>query len=136
MLDFTGTFIGFPQFMLYYLLGLAILAAFMFLYTKVTPYDEVALVRENNAAAALAWIGALVGYSLAISSAMRESVAVQEFLVWGAISAVSQLAVFFGYRRFYPRLRERIEAGEIATGINLAGVSIAIGLLNSAAMVE
>lgn len=136
MLDFTGTFIGFPQFLAYFVMGLVFMAIFMWLYTKLTPHDELALVRQNNATAALIWVGALIGYSLPMASAMRDSFAIEEFMVWGVIAGVTQLAVFFGYKQFFPRMHERIENNELATGINLAGVAIAVGILNAAAVAE
>lgn len=136
MIDFAGTFIGFPAFIAYFAIGLAILGIFMALYTWLTPYDEMALVRANNATAALVWVGTLIGYSLPIASAMHYSTAVLEFLMWGVIAGIAQLAVFYGYRRVFPRMYQRIEANEIATGINLAGAAIAVGILNAAAMSE
>ncbi|MGF1605599.1 MAG: DUF350 domain-containing protein [Rhodothalassiaceae bacterium] len=136
MLDFTGSFIGFPQFLAFFAMGLALMAAFMWIYTAITPHDEVALVRANNVTAAVVWTGALIGFVLPLSSAMRESFAIREFVVWGVIAGIAQLAVFFVYRRIYPKMRERIEADEMATGIKLAGVAIAVGILNAAAVSE
>lgn len=136
MLDFAGSFIGFPLFLSYFALGLLMMAIYMVVYTWITPHDEVALVRANNAAAAMVWVGALIGFVLPLSSAMRNNFPLQEFIAWGLLSGIVQMGVFFAYRYFYPRMRERIEANEIATGINLAGVAIAVGILNAAAIAD
>ena len=49
---------------LHLLSGCALLAAFFAVYTKITPFNEVALIREGNAAAALSLTGAGVGFCL------------------------------------------------------------------------
>lgn len=135
MAEVQATLTGLLPFMAYFALGLAIMAAFMWIYTSLTPYDEIALVKANNAAAAIAWTGAILGFGIALSGALRESESLLEFLIWGVIAGIAQLLVFYAYRRFYPKLRERIEADEIASAIKLSGVAIAVGLLNASAMV-
>lgn len=135
MAEVQATLAGLLPFLAYFALGLAIMAAFMWIYTTLTPYDEVALVKANNAAAAIAWTGAILGFGIALSGALRESESLLEFLIWGIIAGIAQLLVFYAYRRVYPKLRERIEADEIASAIKLSGVAIAVGLLNASAMV-
>ena len=135
MAEVQATLAGLLPFLAYFALGLAIMAAFLWIYTTLTPYDEVALVKANNAAAAIAWTGAILGFGIALSGALRESESLLEFLIWGIIAGIAQLLVFYAYRRVYPKLRERIEADEIASAIKLSGVAIAVGLLNASAMV-
>ena len=136
MAELGATLAGLLPFLAYFILGLVIMAIFMWIYTQLTPYDEVALVKANNVAASLVWIGALLGFVLPLTSAMRESFSILEFVVWGLIAGIAQYCVFWGYRFFYPRIRERIELGEVAASLKLAGVSVAVGLMNAAAIVE
>ena len=42
---------GLPSFLLYFALGIAVFAAFCVIYGAVTPYDEIALIRDGNVAA-------------------------------------------------------------------------------------
>ena len=42
---------GFPTFLLYFALALALLALFVAIYVRVTPYREIRLIREGNIAA-------------------------------------------------------------------------------------
>ena len=40
---------GLPAFLLYFGLGLALLVVFLAVYSAVTPYGELALIRDGNA---------------------------------------------------------------------------------------
>jgi len=53
---------GLPAFLLYLALGLGLLGIFVAVYVGVTPYREIALIREGNTAAAISLSGAIVGY--------------------------------------------------------------------------
>src|SRR3954470_1752474 len=67
---------------------------FKIIYQWVTPYNEAALIREGNVAAALALGGALVGYVLPLASALSHTASLAEFCAWAALSGVIQIAAF------------------------------------------
>ena len=50
-----------PAFAGYFATAVGLLAVFLVLYVFVTPYNELALIREGNVAAAISLAGALVG---------------------------------------------------------------------------
>ena len=135
MPEVQATLMGLLPFLAYFVLGLAIIAAFMWAYTTLTPYNEVTLIKANNTSAAVTWAGASLGFGIALSGALRESTSLIEFVIWGLIAGLTQLIVFFVYRQFYPKIKERIEANELASAIKLSSVAISVGLLNAAAMV-
>ena len=60
---------GLPAFLAYFGTGVALIIVFALLYSLVTPHRELTLVREGNTAAATAYLGALVGFSLPLTSA-------------------------------------------------------------------
>ena len=62
------------------------------------------------------------------------AVSLTDFLVWGVIALIIQLATFFGVRIFLPNLSQRITRGEMAAGLFVALTSIAIGTVNAACM--
>jgi putative membrane protein len=133
--DIMESISGLPAFALY--LGIALLSLYVFklIYTLMTPYDEWKLVKENNSAAALALVGSIVGFSIAISSAISNSDGMIDFVVWSVVALIAQLIAFAIIRlAFLPKVVERIENGELAAGIILAGMSISVGLLNAACM--
>lgn len=130
----TATLTGLVPFLLHFIPAVVILFAFMWLYSLTTPYDEVALIKANNPAASLTYCGALVGFALPVASALANSINVIDFVVWAVVAAVIQLLVFQIFTRFYPLIVSRVEAGEIAASGKLAAISVAVGLLNAAAM--
>jgi putative membrane protein len=108
---------------------------FKIIYQWVTPYDEAKLIREGNVAAALALGGALVGYVLPLASALSNTVSLVEFCAWAALAGVIQIAAFTLVRVVAMKdVAARIEKGEIAAGVYLMSISLAVGLLNAACM--
>lgn len=109
--------------------------AFKLIYQWVTPYNEAKLIREGNVAAALALGGALVGYVLPLASALSNTVSLIEFCAWAALSGVIQIAAFTLVRTVAMKdVGARIEKGEIAAGVYLLSISLAVGVLNAACM--
>ena len=126
---------GLLLFVIYFGIGLALLLAFKYLYAMVTPYDEWALVKENNVAAAAAIVGAAVGFSLALGSAASNSVSIIDFCIWAVVALIAQLLAFAIIRvLFLPKIVQRIKDGETAAGVALGGMSVAVGILHAACM--
>ncbi|MGB0438724.1 MAG: DUF350 domain-containing protein [Paracoccaceae bacterium] len=125
---------GVVPFIIYFVGALAAMLVFMWVYTRITPHDENALIRDNNQAAAISYVGAVLGMALAVSAAVANSVGLVDFAVWVVVAGLAQISAFFGLRLLYPKLSERIEAGECAAAIKLAGISVMVGLLNAASM--
>ena len=125
---------GLGPFVVYFGLSLVALVAFKKIYTMITPYDDWQLVKEQNMAAAAALFGAIIGFSIALSSAASQSVSLLDFAIWAIVALIAQLVAFSLVRLFMPKIVQRIKAGELPAGIVLGGVSIAIGLLNAGSM--
>jgi len=125
---------GLPPFLAYFVLAVVLLMLFILLYTWVTPHNELELIRANNAAATIAFGGALIGFSLPLSSAITHSLSLIDCAIWGAVALVVQILTFIVARIFVKQLSERIDRGEMAAGIFAASCAIAVGLLNAACM--
>lgn len=125
---------GLGNFALYFLISLGALVAFKFVYTFATPYDEWKLVKEKNMAAAIALSGAVIGFSIALAGAASNSVSIIDFLIWAVVALIAQLLAFLVVRVIMPKITARIKDNEAPAGVVLAGVSVAIGLLNAACM--
>ena len=136
MSQFALSLAGLGSFALYFGLSIAFLLIFKFVYSRITPYDEWKLVKEEqNIAAALTLSGAFIGYSLAIASAASNSVNLIDFAIWGVIALIAQVIAYAIVRfGFMPKLVERIKSNEIPAGVVMGSMSIAIGLLNAACM--
>jgi len=125
---------GLPSFALYFGVGAALLALFGLIYTRLTPHKEWQLIRANVPAAALAFGGSLLGFVLPLAGAMRESVSLLDFLLWALVALLVQLLTFCMLRLLLPDLGRRLADNEMASAILVALVSIAVGLLNAAAL--
>jgi putative membrane protein len=125
---------GLPSFLAYFGVAVALLIAFAFVYTHITPHKEWELIRANKPGAAIAYGGSMIGFVLPLHSAISHSVNLIDYVLWGLVAFAVQLAVFFVLRLFIRDLPARIGNGETASGIFLAAVSIAVGILNAASM--
>jgi len=108
---------------------------FKALYQLITPHNEGRLIREGNAAAAVAQGGAVLGYVIPIASALANTVTLPEFVAWAAVAAIVQIVTFYAVRRLaLPDVSARIERGEMSAAIYLLMISLAVGILNAACM--
>jgi len=125
---------GTGAFALAFLLSVALLAAFIALYSAVTSHHEMTLIRKGNSAAALSLGGAIVGFSLPVGKAVAQSVSLADLAVWAAVAFVAQAVAYGATALLVPHLRKTIVDDHVASGILLAALAIAIGILNAASM--
>ena len=128
------SFGGFDDFLLYLAISGVLLAMFVTIYVKITPYREIALIRDNNMAAAFSLSGALIGMVIPLANAVEYSVNPVDMAIWGFIALAIQLLVFVIARIALPNIVVDIPAGKTAPGFFLGAISIAAGLLNAACM--
>jgi putative membrane protein len=125
---------GLPAFALYFSLSILLLAVFLGVYLAVTPYSELALIRQGNVAAAISLAGATIGFVLPLARAVTQSVSPLDLVAWGMVALVVQIVVFFLVGKLVPRFAEAIRKGQVADATFLAGLAVAVGVLNAASM--
>jgi putative membrane protein len=125
---------GSGAFAIAFLASLALLGTFIFLYSVLTARHEMTLIRNGNNAAALSFGGAIVGFSLPIGKAVAQSVSLVDLVAWAAVAFVAQLVAYGATAILLPHLRKALADDHLASGILLAALAIAIGLLNAASM--
>ncbi len=113
---------------------LALLGIGMACYMALTPFNEWRLVQEGNAAAGIVVAGTLVALALPLAATLATSVLVLDIVLWGLVALVIQLATFFVAATLLRGLRAMIEAGNVAAALVLAGIQVAVALLNAGAM--
>lgn len=123
-----------PNFLAYFAVAVALVALFLALYSSLTPQRDIRLIRAGNNAAALVLVGALLGFVVPLASVIAHSVAIIELAVWGLVALIVQLAGFLVARMVLPHLPQAIADGNVADGIFLAGLSLALGLLTAACL--
>jgi putative membrane protein len=131
MADF---FTGFLAFLAYFGGGLVAFAVYIAVYTRITPHDELMLIKDGNQAAAIAFSGSLLGFALAITSLIRSAVGMGDFAAWAIVAIMVQLLAYWLVQSLFPHISQRIVNGETPAAIWLAAVSISAGLLNAASM--
>lgn len=125
---------GLIDFGAYFVAALAYLLLFCVIYCRVTPYDELKMVREGKLAPAISFGGALIGFVLPLQSAISHSVGIVDMLIWALIAMVVQILVFALVRLFFRDLVRQIEDDRVAAATLLALFAVAIGVLNAASM--
>lgn len=105
------------------------------LYMIVTPYAELALVRQGNRAAAWSLAGTALGLALPLASLVAHAVSLADLAAWAALALLAQLLLWWLARRaLVPDLREAIESDRQSVGVLLGALSLGLGLLNAASL--
>jgi putative membrane protein len=125
-----------PHFLAYFAAAVALAVGFLTLYILITPHKELALIGEGNSAAAAQLTGTFLGFSVPVAVVIGHSVSIPDMLLWGAVAAIVQLAVFFIISRLLFRsISQRITDRCAASGIFVGGMGLGIGILQAACMV-
>jgi putative membrane protein len=125
-----------PHFFAYFGAALLLAGAFLTLYIWLTPHHELNLIRAGNSAAALQLTGTFLGFALPVAMVIANSVSIPDMLLWGAVAAIVQLAVFVVIARLLFRgISSKIEEGCASSGIFVGGIGVGIGVLQAACMV-
>lgn len=134
MRQLFDSFAGFDDFLLYVALSTVLLALFIAVYVRVTPYREFSLIREGNMAAAFSLSGSILGFIVPLSAAVRHSVNLVDMAIWGLVALIVQIAAFVVVKMMIPSITQDIPAGKGAQGFFLGSLSLGVGLLNAACM--
>jgi putative membrane protein len=135
MSEQIGSFlVSLSEFLIFFVVAAVLTILFVVIYTRVTRHDELALIKKNSTAAAIAFSGSLIGFALPLASTMINSITVVEMALWGMVALIVQVLVYLLIRLPMPRVSERIEADEVAAGIWLGACSMVAGILNAASM--
>lgn len=132
--EILASFGGFDDFLLYLAISGVLLAIFVAIYVHITPYHEVALIREGNMAASFSLSGTLIGMVIPLANAVEYSVNPVDMAIWGFIALAIQLIMFMIARIALPTIALDIPAGKQSAGFFLGAISIAAGILNAACM--
>jgi putative membrane protein len=114
-------------FLSYLGVSVVLLGAFIFIYAKATPYKEFALIAHDNVAAAIAFAGAVLGFTAPLVASIYYTQSLGEMCLWAGITCLVQLVVLLALRR----QARRIEEGHVASAVVVASISFAVGLLNA-----
>ena len=120
------------NYLIHLLLAAVLLIAFFIIYTRVTPYNEVLLIRQGNQAAARSLGGAILGFSATIASSLMHTANYQQFFAWAFGAMVVQLLAYLVTTRLLRMSKDQIESNNTAFGGLLGAIALAIGAINAA----
>lgn len=120
-----------PAFAGFFATALVLMAVFITIYVFVTPYNEMALIRDGNTAAAVSLGGAILGFALPIAVSVAVSHNLYAMAGWGVVAGIIQLLAYVAARLALPRLNQSIPQGQVASGVFLASLSLGVGILNA-----
>lgn len=124
----------FPNFVRYVVTGFALVFLFIWVYVLLTPWREFTLIRQGNNAAAIALIGALLGFCLPLAATIAHSASLTDVGLWSLVALVVQALVHVGLRVMLPGLKQAIEADKAAAGTAAGGFALAFGIINAACL--
>jgi putative membrane protein len=123
-------FAAITAFLTYLGASATLLAGFIYIYAKATPYKEFRLIEHDNAAVAITFAGAVLGFTAPLVASIYYTQSIGEMCIWAGITCLVQLVVLVALRK----QARRIEEGHLASAVMVATVSLAVGLLNAASI--
>jgi putative membrane protein len=125
---------GFPTTVAHLGVTLGLLVVGAVIYALLTPWKEIALIREGNAAASVAFAGVLVGLAIPLAVSLSVSTSVRDILIWGVATVVLQLLAFRIVDLLLTGLPQRIREGEVSAAVLLVGAKLATAVILAAAL--
>jgi putative membrane protein len=129
-----STLAGLLDFLIFFVIAVALVALYLGIYTVATMHNEFALIRENVISASTALGFSLVGFALPLGSAIVHAQSITDLLVWGLVALAVQILVYWLVRILMPNLSQRIAGGEMAAALFLGAASLSAGIINAASM--
>ena len=103
-----------------------ILTLFVWVYMKITPYDEHNLIANGKVAPAIVLAGGMLGFAFPILTVSWNSSGFSEYALWSLVAGFTQIICFKILYRFMPK---QIEADNVAAAIFYAAASLCAGLI-------
>ena len=125
---------GFPITLLHAGVTLLMLLIGATVYSLLTPYKEIAQIREGNSAAAVAFGGVIIGLAIPLAASMAASTSLRDIVLWGGATILLQLFVFRLVDFLLAGLPNRINEGEVSAAVLLVSAKLAAALVLAAAV--
>lgn len=125
---------GFPDFIIQLSVALGLFIASLIIYTVMTPHKELALIRQGNPSASLAYGGVIVGLAIPLGSCLAHSFGLFDLLIWGVVTLLIQILAFRFADIFLRGLPRRIAEGDVAAAVFLMSIKIGLALILAGAV--
>ncbi|RAN36522.1 DUF350 domain-containing protein [Hyphomonas pacifica] len=125
---------AFPRFLLWTGAAGIMLVIASTIYVLLTPWKELALVKQGNSSAGLALAGAIAGLAIPIASCLASSVTLMDLAIWGIVSLLIQLIVYRLVDVILTDIPKRIEQEEAGAAIVLIAAKLSSALILAAGL--
>lgn len=125
---------GLPVLLGHFSVCVVLLAAGITLYTRLTPFDELGLIRKGSVAGGISISGAIVAMAIPLAATLATTTLLVDIVMWGVVALILQLVTYWVATRLVRDLCSLIAEGNAAAATVLAGIQIGVALLNAAAM--
>ncbi|GAU84974.1 hypothetical protein BIWAKO_04916 [Bosea sp. BIWAKO-01] len=125
---------GLPAFLLYFVVGSALITGFALIYMRLTAHDEIALIRAGNLSAAIALGGNLAGFSIPLEKAIAQASSIPDCVLWALAAMLIQFAAYGLARVLIPDLSKKIQEDRLPSAAMLAVIAVISGTLAAASM--
>ncbi|GBF34769.1 DUF350 domain-containing protein [Desulfocucumis palustris] len=119
-----------------FLTGLLIILFTIFIFTRVTKYNDWKEIAEGNTAAALALGGKVLGVANIIRFSVLSSTGAAETIIWGLTGSVLLILVYLLFEWLTPKLNvnREIASGNTAVGLLSMVFSVAASFVIGASI--
>ena len=125
---------GLPFLLLHSSVTFAMLVSGLIVYAWITPYDELALIKAGNTAAAITLSGAVIGFAIPLAVTLKTSFNTWDIMLWGLVTLILMVIAYRVMNVVIRDFEKRVENDEIGPAILLAAVKIAVGLIAAASV--
>ena len=125
---------GFDDYLLQLAVALAMFVIGLVAYVLLTPHKELALIRDGNPSAAVAFGGVVIGIAIPLGACLAHSFDVMDLLIWGVVTLLIQLIAFRVTDMFLHGLPRRIAEGDVAAALMVMSVKIGVALILAGAV--
>jgi putative membrane protein len=108
-------------------------AAGIWLYKRITPYDENALVAAGNVAVGVVLGGSMIALAIPLAATLASHRSAIDILVWGLVALAIQITVFVVVLR-RGGAAEAVRQGNLAAALRMVGTMLAFAFINAGAM--
>ncbi len=125
---------GLPFLLLHSSVTFAMLVSGLIVYAWITPYDELALIKAGNTAAAITLSGAVIGFAIPLAVTLKSSLNTWDIILWGLVTLILMIIAYSVMNVVIRDFEKRVENNETGPAILLAAVKIAVGLIAAASV--
>ncbi|MZP29916.1 DUF350 domain-containing protein [Heliobacterium undosum] len=126
--------VNFFNALLYFAVSALILLVAVWVFFRVTPYNDAEEIQKGNGAVGLTLFSKMVGLALILWSAISHNDTLSETAIWGSFGAALMIFSYLLFDWLTPNLatREELQKGNMAVAWIQSGIFITLGVIINA----